>query len=183
LITLYPAAGQTLTLYFLFSFKQVNFPVDPVIIENGLIKNGCTSSIIFLLFWHFQAVTAKSLLYSQWMASSNVSRSQGILTGQVGALDLLQAGFVQKAFHRLVDQYPDHNTMKNFSLYIKSGVGSIIPLLENATGDISYPLDRLSNGNNLISLYKKTGNSTYSSILEALRYSIDLQPRNQAGGL
>jgi rhamnogalacturonyl hydrolase YesR len=129
------------------------------------------------------AATARSPLYSQWMASSIASRSQGILTGQEGSSGLLQAGFVQKAFHRLVTQYPDHGLTNNISSYIKSSVDSVIPLLKNATLDTSYPLDRLSNGNNIITLYKETGNSTYLSTLNALRHSVDLQRRNQEGGL
>jgi hypothetical protein len=145
--------------------------------------NSGTSLLILFLSVAVQSATNHSPLYSQWMASSIASRKQGILTGQEGSSGLLQAGFVQKAFRSLVAQYPDHDTARTFSAYITASVDSVVPLLQNATLDTSYPLDRLSNGNAMIALNKETGNTTYASTLNALRRSIDLQPRNRAGGL
>ncbi|KAF2176657.1 glycoside hydrolase family 105 protein [Zopfia rhizophila CBS 207.26] len=115
------------------------------------------------------------------MSTSIVSRGQGIMTAQGGSSAPLQAGITQKAFRRLVYQYP--NRTEPFAAYIEKSVDSVVPYFQNATFDISYPLDRLSNGNNLITLSQETGNTTFSSTVEALRQSIDLQPRNLAGGL
>ncbi|KAJ7777501.1 glycosyl hydrolase [Mycena maculata] len=44
-------------------------------------------------------------------------------------------------------------------------------------------MDRLSSGNNLINLYRETGNETYREAFGALRESINLNSRNAEGGL
>ncbi|KAG4216589.1 hypothetical protein PC116_g34930, partial [Phytophthora cactorum] len=44
---------------------------------------------------------------STWMASSIMSRSQGIMTGKGGSSELLQAGITQRALTALAAQYPD----------------------------------------------------------------------------
>jgi rhamnogalacturonyl hydrolase YesR len=121
--------------------------------------------------------------YSQWMASSIISRQQGILSGRGGSSELLQAGIVQKAFARLVEQYPDESSSKVFGDYVVKSVGSVTSFLSNATKDVGYPLDRFSNGNGLIELSKATGNESYATASKALRTSLDLQKRNEAGGL
>lgn len=105
------------------------------------------------------------------------------MTAQGGSSALLQAGITQKAFRRLVNEYPDDDLTASFAAYIKRSVDSVIPFVENATFDTSYPLDRLSNGNNMVTLFQETGNATYLSAILALSRSIDLQPRNLAGGL
>jgi hypothetical protein len=46
--------------------------------------------------------------------------------------------------------------------------------------DIAYPLDRL---NGLLRRYERTGEQKYNRAVEALRQSVDLQPRNDEGGL
>lgn len=63
---------------------------------------------------------------------------------------------------------------------------SVLAYLSNATNNaLSYPLDRLSNGNAMLSLSQQSDahDSLYESGLEALRLSIDLNRRNQEGGL
>lgn len=117
------------------------------------------------------------------MASSLVARNDGIMTGQGGSSEPLQAGFVQKAFTALLNQYPGNEEVKE---HIVASVESVIPYLSNATNNaLSYPLDRLSNGNALLSLSQQSDvqTSPYESGLEALRFSIDLNRRNQEGGL
>ncbi|QDS73972.1 hypothetical protein FKW77_008377 [Venturia effusa] len=112
-----------------------------------------------------------------------ISRGQGLMKGTGGPSELLQAGFTQKAFRRVIEQYPDGESSLQIRKYITQSVDSTLNFLGNATKDTSYPLDRLSNGNNLIALYEQTKNSSYKSVIESLRKSIDLQKRNEAGGL
>ncbi|TID24084.1 Six-hairpin glycosidase-like protein [Venturia nashicola] len=121
--------------------------------------------------------------YSSWMASSIISRGQGVMTGKGGSSELLQAGITQKAFRRVVEQYPDAISSPQIRSYITKSVDSTLGFLGNATKDAAYPLDRLSNGNNLVTLYDQTGNASYKAVIESLRKSIDLQKRNEAGGL
>lgn len=121
--------------------------------------------------------------YSSWMVSSIMSRGQGVMTGTGGSSELLQAGITQKAFRRLIEQYPYHDSNLEVHKYITKSVDSTLGFLSNATKDASYPLDRLSNGNNLIALYEQSGNASYKTVVESLRKSIDLQRRNDAGGL
>lgn len=117
------------------------------------------------------------------MASSIISRGQGVMIGNGGASELLQAGITQKAFRRVIERYPYDNSSLLIGNYITKSVDSTLGFLSNATKDTTYPLDRLSNGNNLIALYEQTGNASYKGAIESLRESIDLQKRNGAGGL
>ncbi|KUI62612.1 Unsaturated rhamnogalacturonyl hydrolase YteR [Cytospora mali] len=93
-----------------------------------------------------------------------------------------------KAFAALIAQYPDNGI--HAQDYLEASVDSVIPYLSNASEDaLSYPLDRLSNGNAMISLLAgaqgSPGNeaTSYEAAVEALRQSIDLNRRNQEGGL
>ncbi|KAI0686592.1 Six-hairpin glycosidase-like protein [Earliella scabrosa] len=117
------------------------------------------------------------------MASSIISRGEGLLNGPGDRSALLQAGFVQQAFRRLVTQYPHGPSTKLFEAYIAKSADSALTTLSNAMQDTSYPLDRLANGEALMALYKASGNETYRDAFEALRQSINLQPRNAEGGL
>ncbi|KAI8624000.1 glycoside hydrolase family 105 protein [Xylariaceae sp. FL1651] len=125
------------------------------------------------------------------MATSIMSRSQGVMTGKGGSSEALQAGFTQKAFTALVARYPGASTA-DVQQYIRTSAASTVPFLSNATNDaLSYPLDRLSNGNALLALSSPSAasNDTSSSssslraTAKALRQSIDLNRRNPEGGL
>lgn len=121
--------------------------------------------------------------HSSRMASSLIARNDGIMTGEGGSSEPLQAGFMQKAFTALLDQYPGNDQIRE---HITASVDSVLPYLSNATNNaLSYPLDRLSNGNAMLSLSQRPDprTSPYESGLEALRLSIDLNRRNQEGGL
>ena len=125
--------------------------------------------------------------YSRWMASSIMVRQQGIMTGNGGTSELLQAGFTQKAFLALLDQQPDAQSVRE---YVQTSAESVVPFVLNATHDaLSYPLDRLSNGQALLELSSSstTGatekNQSFGAAADALRQSIDLNRRNPEGGL
>ncbi|KAI0117729.1 Six-hairpin glycosidase-like protein [Nemania sp. FL0031] len=120
--------------------------------------------------------------YSQWMASSIISRGQGVMTGLGGVSEALQAGFVQKALTALSIHYP--NSSAAYTPYIQKSASSTIPFLSNATGDaFTYPMDRLSNGNALLNLAPAKGTSNFRATADALRESISLNRRNAEGGL
>ncbi|KKY39293.1 putative cell wall glycosyl hydrolase [Diaporthe ampelina] len=105
------------------------------------------------------------------------------MTGKGGPSEPLQAGFTQKTFTALLDQYPGNDQIRE---YIATSVDSVLPYLSNATKNaLGYPLDRLSNGNAMLSLFQTPDceTSSYKSGLEALRLSIDLNRRNQEDGL
>lgn len=131
------------------------------------------------------AVTVQSK-YSTWMASSIMSRNQGIMTGKGGSSELLQAGITQKAFSALTAQYPGDTETPGFRKYLQDSAASVVPFTLNATYNaLSYPMDRLSNGNALLNLYSPADNKTASfrAAADALRRSIDLNRRNPEGGL
>lgn len=125
------------------------------------------------------------------MAASIISRRQGIMTGAGGASELLQAGFTQKAFTAFVLQYPSDPLTPTIARYINESASSVVPFVLNATKDaLSYPLDRLSNGNALLALsyLSNSGNIgsnvvQYQAAADALRRSIDLNRRNYESGL
>ncbi|KAI1188777.1 Six-hairpin glycosidase-like protein [Nemania serpens] len=120
--------------------------------------------------------------YSQWMASSIISRGQGVMTGKGGSSEALQAGFVQKALTALSVRYPESATP--YELYLQKSASSTIPFLSDASLDaLTYPLDRLSNGNALLALSPGKNTSSYRATADALRESIDLNLRNAQGGL
>jgi len=113
-----------------------------------------------------------------------ISRGDGVLKGTGDASELLQAGFTQKALHAWLSQYPHNKQSDTIASYLRRSVDSVVTTVSNATVSVrTSPLDRLSNGNNLINLYRSTHNETYRIAFEALRQSINLQPRNIEGGL
>ncbi|TGJ78591.1 hypothetical protein E0Z10_g10169 [Xylaria hypoxylon] len=120
--------------------------------------------------------------YSQWMASSIISREQGVMTGLGGSSEALQAGFVQKAFTALSTYYP--NSAATYEQYIQKSALSTTLFLSNASHNaLSYPMDRLSNGNALLALSPTKVPSPYRATADALRLSIALNPRNSENGL
>ena len=105
------------------------------------------------------------------------------MTGNGGSSELLQAGIVQKALTKLVNQYPDDPSTKSFHDYVIDSTESVAMFLQNATKDTVYPLDRFSNGNGLIQQSKTNENPNITLALSGLRKSLDLQTRNTNGGL
>ncbi|KAK7942903.1 Six-hairpin glycosidase-like protein [Apiospora aurea] len=129
---------------------------------------------------------ATDVKYSTWMARSIMSRGQGIMTGKGGSSEPLQAGFTQKAFVAIAEMYPTDPLTPHIQDYIRQSAASVAPFILNATNDaLAYPLDRLSNGNALLSMSNgpETGETpTFSLAAAALRQSIDLNRRNREGG-
>ncbi|KAF7373374.1 Six-hairpin glycosidase-like protein [Mycena sanguinolenta] len=121
--------------------------------------------------------------YSTWMALSIMSRSQGVLASSNDTSALLQAGVTQKAFTRLIEQYPSSSSTPGIAAYLKSSVESVAGPVTNATKDLTYAMDRLSSGNALMNLYAKTGNATYRTAYDGLRASININSRNAEGGM
>jgi rhamnogalacturonyl hydrolase YesR len=134
--------------------------------------------------------------FSLQMAQSIISRNQGILTSQDDSSALLQAGFTQKVFSQLLSTYPNASAYLNASAYpnasllapsinayIIRSLDSVIPVISKVTRDIRYPLDRLSTGNAMIRRWEETGEEKYRKTVEALKGSVELQPRNEEGGL
>lgn len=117
------------------------------------------------------------------MAQSIMAREQGILSSGQDSSGLLQAGFVQKVFHALVTQYPQHSSKAAIDAHVLKSLDSVVPVLSNATKDTTYPLDRLSNGNGLLRAWQEKKNEKYHTTATALRHSIDLQPKTAEGGL
>ncbi|KAI6089320.1 glycoside hydrolase family 105 protein [Hypoxylon rubiginosum] len=134
------------------------------------------------------AVGAAEPAYSVWMAESIMSRGQGIMTGQGGSSELLQAGITQRALGAVAMRYPAGATTPRITQYLEESAASVVPFTSNATYDaLSYPMDRLSTGNALIGLASTSDNETASTeartAADALRQSIDLNRRNDLGGL
>ncbi|KAK8223618.1 glycosyl hydrolase [Phyllosticta paracitricarpa] len=117
------------------------------------------------------------------MANSIISRGQGVLTGEGDSSALLQAGFTQKGFRRLIELYANDSSAGSIEGYINKSVESTVSTVSVTSELTNYPLDRLSNGNNLIDLFLETRDETYRESFESLRKSIDLQPRNVENGL
>ncbi|KAI1276152.1 Six-hairpin glycosidase-like protein [Xylaria sp. FL0933] len=119
---------------------------------------------------------------SERMALSIIARGQGIFTGDGGASEALQAGFVQKAFTALAGYYP--KSAATYEAYVRQSASSATLFLSNASYDaFSYPMDRLSNGNALLALSSAKGATNYRVTADALRQSINLNRRNSQGGL
>ncbi|THC87031.1 hypothetical protein EYZ11_013523 [Aspergillus tanneri] len=121
------------------------------------------------------------------MADSVISRGQAILPPGTTpeASIFLQVGIFQNAILRLKEYYgtPEEACAHgDWDDYLVESTQSVTSWLLNSTRDTQYPLDRFSDGNALLYLYETTQNETYKAVLDALRQSIDLQPRNKYGG-
>ncbi|KAJ6024745.1 hypothetical protein N7540_005542 [Penicillium herquei] len=125
--------------------------------------------------------------YSSWMADSVIRGGQAVVPegSSPSSSTYLQIGFFQSAVLRLIDYYKTPHAAcaeGNWEDYMEISTNSIAPYLQNATKDISYPLDRLSTGEGLIHQYEKLDSAVDLDSLHALRESINLQPRNAFGG-
>ena len=129
---------------------------------------------------------AADVRYSTWMAWSIMNRGQGIMTGNGGSSEPLQAGFTQKALTGILDKYPNDPLAPQFRDYVHKSAASVAQFMLNATHDaLAYPMDRLSNGNAILSLSngpKTNKTAAFTSAAAALRQSIDLNRRNAEGG-
>lgn len=123
--------------------------------------------------------------YSIRMAKSIISRGQGIVNNESDTSIWLQAGFTQKAFQAVVNQYGDWTDIDTTSIsdYIITSSKSAAVPLSNATANLKRSLDRHSNGNSFIKLYKETGDDIYEAGIEGLKTALDRQTRNAEGGL
>lgn len=117
------------------------------------------------------------------MAKSIMSRHQGIYSGSGDASEPLQAGFVQKTFSSLIDQYPNDTVASTLKDYIVQSADSLLPLFPNTSSALKYPLDRLSSGNAFIKLYQETGKEQYKTAVDVLSTSVASNNRNAEGGL
>ncbi|KAL4955507.1 Six-hairpin glycosidase-like protein [Aspergillus filifer] len=118
------------------------------------------------------------------MADSVIARDQAIYDPEAGASGLLQVGVFQAALLNLLESPSGSYLREDWQSYLSASVESVIPILANATADTEdFPLDRLSVGRGVSYQYGKTGNESYRETLEILRQSVDLQPRNEYGGL
>ncbi|KAL3486631.1 Six-hairpin glycosidase-like protein [Aspergillus germanicus] len=121
--------------------------------------------------------------YSARMADSIILRGQAILENQADSSSLLQVGAFQTALLDLVESPSGRYMVQDWESYLSRSTDSVVVVVNNATKDTGYPLDRLSVGKGLFYQYENTGSSTYKDALTALRTSIDLQPRNEWGKL
>ncbi|KAL3451808.1 Six-hairpin glycosidase-like protein [Aspergillus insuetus] len=117
------------------------------------------------------------------MADSIILRGQAVLENQADSSSLLQVGAFQTALLDLVESPSGRYMKQDWESYLTRSTDSVVGVVNNATKDTGYPLDRLSVGKGLFYQYENTGSSTYKDTLAALRTSIDLQPRNEFGGL
>ncbi|OKL60587.1 hypothetical protein UA08_04012 [Talaromyces atroroseus] len=119
------------------------------------------------------------------MADSIISRGQGIASADPDPSVYLQIGIVQKALLGLLSlPKVSHCVGQDYRNYVQKGSDSILGKLLNASQDTSYPLDRLSLGRGLLMEYIDSDhNQTVDAALDALNESIELQKRNQYGGL
>lgn len=117
--------------------------------------------------------------YSTSMALSIMARQQGIMTDSTQPSSALQAGIVQKAFAAHNAYYGAHPDIQD---YIDDSTASAAKYMVDTIADIKkWPLDRLSNGNAMLS---GSGNDTSNRLaLIALRDSVRLNRRNNDFGL
>ncbi|KAL4911162.1 hypothetical protein BDW74DRAFT_172626 [Aspergillus multicolor] len=129
------------------------------------------------------ATTPETRPYSARMADSVILRGQAIHDDSSDSSGLLQVGTFQTALLDLVESPSSQYLEQDWESFLARSADSVVGLVDNATKDTQSPLDRLSVGKGLLYQYEQTGNETYKESLDALRLSIDLQPRNQYGGL
>ncbi|KAI3609212.1 cell wall glycosyl hydrolase [Moniliophthora roreri] len=116
------------------------------------------------------------------MAWSMLSRQQGILISN-DTFQLLQTGFAQKTFQKLVRQYPDDRYRGTFQTYIPVLINSAVYTVGDVDRVIPYPLDRFAVGNGMLNQFSATQDEKYRYAFESLAQSIPAQPRNDESGL
>lgn len=125
------------------------------------------------------APTASPGNISYMMARSIISRKQGIMTTPTEPGAALQAGIVQKAFTAYTAYHGPHPEIQ---AYVDDSTLAAAELMTHEAADLtSWPLDRLSAGNAMLS--DKTGNPTIAAALAALRNTVHLNNVNDEAGL
>ena len=117
------------------------------------------------------------------MAYSIMTRQEGIYNPSLDSSGPLQAGFVQKTFTQLLQQYPNATVSPSLKSYIARSADSLLTIFTNTTSAIRYSMDRLSTGNAFIALAQTTGEEKYAHAAEVLRSTIDANERNSEAGL
>ncbi|KAL4882501.1 Six-hairpin glycosidase-like protein [Aspergillus karnatakaensis] len=146
-----------------------------------------TLSVLCLCVTHLvnpiQGTDINTRPYSARMADSVIFRRQAIHNDQSDSSGLLQVGVFQTALLDLIRSPSAQYLEQDWELYLSGSADSIVAVVDNATRNTQFPLDRLSLGKGLSYQYDKSGNGAYKESLNALWESINLQPRNEFGGL
>ncbi|KAK7030466.1 hypothetical protein VNI00_014052 [Paramarasmius palmivorus] len=117
-----------------------------------------------------------------WTGWSMLTRQQGFLTTNDSS-QLFQTGLVQKAFLKLIRQYPGDPYRGTYQTYYPSLVNSAVYTVSGVEKALTYTLDRLAVGPSMLNMASNTQDEKYRDAFDALHQSIDQQPRNTQGGL
>ncbi|KAK4065688.1 CAZyme family GH105 [Trichoderma harzianum] len=125
--------------------------------------------------------TSQSKPYSIWMAESVIARGQGLASPDGDSGQWLRIGFFQTALlevlsaNGLDDMVEQRERVLD---YLECGTRKAASLVLDAKRNVTFSLDRLSLGRGLSFQYERSKDELYKNALDALRESIDLQPRN-----
>jgi hypothetical protein len=87
------------------------------------------------------------------MADSIILRGQAILENQADSSSLLQVGAFQTALLDLMESPSGRYMEQDWENYLSRSTDSVVGVVNNATKDTGYPLDRLSVGKGLFYQY------------------------------
>ncbi|KAM6479596.1 Six-hairpin glycosidase-like protein [Trichoderma sp. SZMC 28011] len=130
--------------------------------------------------------TSQSKPYSIRMAESVMARGQGLASPDGDSGEWLRIGFFQTALLEILSSngLDDMVEQRERVLdYLECGTRKAASLVLDAKRNVTFSLDRLSLGRGLSFQYERSKDELYKNALDALRESIDLQPRNHFGGL
>ncbi|KAL6788893.1 Six-hairpin glycosidase-like protein [Trichoderma sp. SZMC 28012] len=130
--------------------------------------------------------TSQSKPYSIWMAESVIARGQGLASPDGDSGQWLRIGFFQTALLEILSANGSDDMVEQRERvldYLECGARKAASLVLDAKRNVTFSLDRLSLGRGLSFQYERSKDEVYKNALDALRESIDLQPRNHFGGL
>ncbi|OPB44707.1 hypothetical protein A0O28_0088440 [Trichoderma guizhouense] len=125
--------------------------------------------------------TSQSKPYSIWMAESVMARGQGLASPDGTSGQWLRIGFFQTALLEILSANGLDNMVEQRERvldYLECGARKAASLVLDAKRNVTFSLDRLSLGRGLSFQYERSKDELYKNALDALRESIDLQPRN-----
>ncbi|OBT90429.1 hypothetical protein VE02_00760 [Pseudogymnoascus sp. 03VT05] len=116
------------------------------------------------------------------MLDSIIAREQGVVVDPSVKTSVIEGGLLLLGISEVLDNMALSQELKaKYESYLDLVMSGLVPVLKNATADVTSPLDEFSVGTQFIKQYQKTGNLTLLSTIQTLHQTDILRNRQSDG--
>ncbi|KFZ04050.1 hypothetical protein V502_10449 [Pseudogymnoascus sp. VKM F-4520 (FW-2644)] len=138
--------------------------------------------LLFLVPFGLAAVAPQGLPLALNMLDSIIARKQGITVDPSVKTSVIEGGLLLLGISEVLENMAlNQELTAKYESYLELVMSGLVPVLKNATADVTSPLDEFSAGTQFIKQYRKTGNLTLLSTIETL-HQTDLLRNRQSDG-